>query len=577
MPITDTIAATLPMLTVLVVLPAVGALLLLIPALRTHGRKVALGVSIVELLAAGHTFVALFDWGSSARYQLVESYQWIPQLGVTWSLGVNALGAVMVILAIALVPLVLLAGWDEDTDANEGGAYAALVLLLESFMVLIFAAFDVIVFYIAFEAMLIPLYLMIGRFGHGPVEARKAAAMKFLLFSLAGGLAMLGGLVALWGLGGASVNSPEFFRLDMLSQATTGAPLALQMGVFISFMVAFAIKAPMVPVHTWLPDTAAVARPGTSVLLVGVLDKIGVFGMILLCVRLFPAAAAEAKWVLIIAAVVSIIWGGLAAIGQDDILRLVSYTSVSHFGFMVLGTFIGSAVAMTGAMFYMVAHGVSIAAMFLLSGWLARRGGTQDMREFSGVQRITPVLAGLWLVSGLASVALPFLSGFVPEYLVLMGTWSVSPVVAVCAATGVVIAALYLLLPYQRVFTGPPSDEKPISTMPDLNTREKSVMVPLVAAMVILGVVSAPLVSTLNALSQDSVTPLVSAAGGKGGAGQGADSAPSGAGTGADSAPSGAGAAQSGAPATTAPSGTGETPPSGATTPQSDSTEGSAQ
>lgn len=494
------VAADFPWLTLLVALPALGALLLaLIPPLRIgSGKGFALAVSLLELGTAVAAAVA-FDWDASASYQLVEAIPWIPQMGVSWALGVNALGMVMIILAVALVPLVLLAGWDEDESERDAGGYACLVLALEAFMVVIFAAFDVVVFYLAFEAMLIPLFLMIGRYGVGEALARRAAAMKFLLYSLAGGLVMLGGLVALWAL--APQHTETFFRLDTLSAISPTLASGVQMGVFVSFMVAFAIKAPMVPVHTWLPDTAAVARPGTSVLLVGVLDKIGTFGMIALCLRLFPDAAVEAKWVLCGLAVVSILWGGLAANGQDDIMRLVSYTSVSHFGFMVLGIFIGSQIALVGAMFYMVAHGVSIAAMFLLSGWLARRGGTQDMRAYSGMQRVTPFLAGLWLTSGLASIALPGLSGFVPEYLVLMGTWSINPVLAVFAVLGVIVAAMYVLMPYQRVFTGGPT--KGMDRLDDLGAREKSVMAPLVVAMVVLGIWSAPLVGALTPIASD--------------------------------------------------------------------------
>jgi len=405
----------------------------------------------------------------------------------------------MILLALALVPLVLIAGWDENEDR---GAYPALVLALQAFMVLIFAAFDLAVFYFAFEAMLIPLYFMIGRYGVGDEAARHKAAMKFLLYSLFGGLIMLGGVLFIWALGSSTQsNTVAFFRMDTLAALLPNLSASVQMVVFVSFMVAFAIKAPMVPVHTWLPDTAAVARPGTSVLLVGVLDKIGTFGMITMCLQLTPGASASAKWAMCVLAVISILWGGLSANGQNDIMRLVSYTSVSHFGFMVLGIFIGSEIALVGAMFYMVAHGVSIAAMFLLSGWLSRRGGTQDMRDYVGMQRVTPVLAGLWLMSGLASIALPGLSGFVPEYLVLMGTWTVSGPLALFAVLGVVIAAMYILMPYQRVFTGAPGKGK--EDLADLGARERGVMTPLVVAMLVLGIWSAPLVSALTPVAQD--------------------------------------------------------------------------
>ncbi len=494
------VAAAFPWLTLLVALPALGALLLwIVPGLRrSSGKGFALAVSILELGSAVAAALA-FDWSDAGTYQLFESVPWIPQMGVSWSLGVTALGLVMILLAVALVPLVLIAGWKDDENEADAGAYAALVLLLEAFMVVIFAAFDVVVFYIAFEAMLIPLYLMIGRYGVGDAGERRRAAMKFLLYSLAGGLVMLGGIVALW------ANAPErgetFFRLDTLSAVSPTLSSGIQMGVFVTFFIAFAIKAPMVPVHTWLPDTAAVARPGTSVLLVGVLDKIGTFGMITLCLRLFPDAAGESAMIICALAVLSILWGGLAANGQDDIMRLVSYTSVSHFGFMVLGIFIGTDIALVGAMFYMVAHGVSIAAMFLLSGWLSERGGTQDMNAYSGMQRVTPYLAGLWLTAGLASIALPGLSGFVPEYLVLMGTWEANILLAVLAVLGVVVAAVYVLRPYKRVFTGGPT--KGMDALPDLDLREKSVIAPLVAAMVVLGIWSAPLVGALTPIAQD--------------------------------------------------------------------------
>ena len=512
------VAANFPWLSVLVAVPAAGAALLgFVPPLRrAAGRVLALACALVELALGVAAAVTVFDWSAPATYQVYESHEWIPQMGITWSLGVNALGLVMILLALGLVPLVLIAGWNEE-EADDRGAYPALVLVLQAFMVVIFAAYDLVVFYVAFEAMLVPLYLMIGRYGTGEEAARHRAAMKFLLYSLFGGLVMLGGILFLWASASrAAAGASTFFRLDTLASTLPGAASSVQMVVFVTFMVAFAIKAPMVPVHTWLPDTAAVARPGTSVLLVGVLDKIGTFGMITLCLQLTPTASSHAKWVMCVLAVISIVWGGLAANGQNDIMRLVSYTSVSHFGFMVLGIFIGSNLALVGAMFYMVAHGVSIAAMFLLSGWLARRGGTQDMREYVGMQRVTPVLAGLWLVSGLASIALPGLSGFVPEYLVLMGTWTVNAPLALVAVIGVVIAAMYVLMPYQRVFTGAPGKGK--EELVDLGGRERGVMAPLVVAMLVLGIWSAPLVGALTPVADSFGHPATAPAAAEGSA-----------------------------------------------------------
>lgn len=499
------IPGSIPLLSVVVALPLIAAVLICLPGIRHAARQFALAFSLVELALVGAT-AAYFDWSQPAVYQLAESYNWIPMLGITWSLAVNALGLIMLLLLAALVPLVIVAGWKQDEDTPSG--YLAMMLTLESFMVAIFAAYDVVLFYIAFEAMLIPLYFMIGRYGIGSAEARAKASMKFLLFSLAGGLSMLGGLAFIWtGLG----QHPEnFFRYDFMTQFISGADLTAQMVVFVSFMIAFAIKAPMVPVHTWLPDTAAVARPGTSTLLVGVGDKIGTFGMIALVLPFVPQASAHAAVVMCVLAIVSILWGALAAIGQDDMMRLVSYTSVSHFGFMILGIFVGSSIAFTGAMVYMVAHGVSIAAMFLISGFLTERGANRDMRTYGGMQRVTPLLAGTWLVAGLASVALPGLSGFVPEYLVLMGTWSAKPAFAAFAVLGVVLAAVYLLLPYQRVFTGQPSPQR--QGLADLNCREKVVVAPLLIAMIVLGVWAAPLVSSLTPIADEGTALLTSGA-----------------------------------------------------------------
>ena len=493
-----TTSAAIPWLSILLAVPGVGGILIASFApLRVVGRWVALVISLVTA-ALAVMIAATMDWSASG-YHLVETLPWIPQLGISWALGVTQLSMAMILLAVLLVPIVILAAWKEDAghpdEGRVSGMYAALILILEMFMVMIFAARDVAVFYFAFEAMLIPLYFMIGRFG-GRDSHR--AAVKFLLYSLAGGLVMLGGVITIWA---TSDHSATVFLYEQLAQ--TQYPAGIEMAIFLTFFTAFAIKAPMVPVHTWLPDTAAAARPGTSVLLVGVLDKIGTYGMIALCLPMFPRASVVAAPVIIGFAVLSILYGGIAAIGSRDLMRLVSFTSVSHFGFMVVGIYIGSHLSLVGAMVYMVAHGVSIAAMFLISGFLTQRGGTREIAAYRGMQRVTPVLAGTWLIAGLASVALPGLSGFVPEYLVLMGTWSVNPAVAVLCVLGVVLAALYLLVPYQAIFTGPvPADA---ARFRDLGAREKTVVAPLLVAAVVLGVWSAPLVSALNPVADTAI------------------------------------------------------------------------
>ncbi|GAA4418153.1 NADH-quinone oxidoreductase subunit M [Georgenia halophila] len=490
--------AGMPWLTVLIVVPlAAAALLWLVPPLHRVARPYGIAVSLVEL-ALAVVMTTQFDTAAAGEIQLTEMAAWIPQLGVSYALGINGLGLAMVLLAVFLVPIVLLAAWREQEVVPDGQrverrqmGFVALVLALEAVVVGVFAARDVFLFYVLFEAMLVPVYFLVGGYG-GP--RRRTAALKFLLYSLAGGLIMLVGVVALYIVG---PGGEQGFLISNLVGSLETSVMGERL-LFLAFFIAFAIKAPMWPVHTWLPDTAQQAPAGASVLLVGVLDKVGTFGMIALCLPLFPAASEWAAPVIIGLALVSIIYGGLLAVGQRDIMRLIAFTSVSHFGFIVLGIFIRDQVALTGAMVYMVAHGVSTAALFLVSGFLTRRGGTQEIPAYGGLQKAVPVLAGTFLVSGLASIALPGLSGFVPEYLVLLGTFRVSVVAGVVAVLGVIIAAVYLLLPYQRIFTGPTRDG--LADLPDLGLRERWVMAPLVVAMLALGLYPGPVV--------DAVTPV---------------------------------------------------------------------
>ncbi|WP_454296155.1 NADH-quinone oxidoreductase subunit M [Salana multivorans] len=505
--------STIPWITAAIALPiAAAALLWFVPALHKVARAYGLIVSLVVVaLAIGAAMQ--FDTTRASEIQLTQTVSWIPAMGVSYAVGVNGLGLVMILLAVALVPIVIGADWrvvPEDADGaytdRRRATFIALLLSLTGLMVAVFAARDLFLFYVVFEVMLLPVYFLIGMFG-GP--NRRAAAVKFLLYSLAGGLVMLAGVVVLFlqGPGG-----PEGFLVDNLVGAVTDTNL--ERWLFVAFFLAFAVKAPMWPVHTWLPDATAQATPGTSTLLVGVLDKVGTFGMLALCLPLFPNASRWAAPVIIVLALVSLIYGALVALGQQDLMRFIAFTSVSHFGFIVLGIFIGSEVAMTGAMFYMLAHGLSIAALFLLGGYLTERSlqgeatspQARRIGAWGGMQKVTPVLAGLFLVAGLASVALPGLSGFVGEYLVLIGSFPVSITAGVVATLGVVLAAIYFLLVYQRIFTGQPSEElaeaKESGSLTDLSGRERWAMVPVVAAMLILGFVPGPVLELLTPISQ---------------------------------------------------------------------------
>lgn len=505
------LTADVPWLTLLIVWPLVGALLLwALPGratatgttgARRRSRELALGFALVEVALAVGAFLA-FDTSASAVHQLSETHRWIPQLGVSYAVGVDGVGLALVLLSVVLVPLVILAAWREQGSGAEPTDrlrhYLALVLVLTSFMVAVFAARDVFLFYVLFEAMLIPVYFMIGAFG-GP--QRRYAAVKFLLFSLAGGLIMLVGVIVLYlhGPGGE-----QGFLTDNL----VGADLStgMERWLFLAFFVAFAIKAPMFPVHTWLPDAAEQAPAGTSTLLVGVLDKVGTFGMLTLCLPLFPEASRWAAPVVIALAVVSIFYGALLAIGQQDLFRLVAYTSVSHFGFIVLGIFAFTSTAVSGSSFYMVNHGLSTGALFLLVGFLASRRGSARIDAFGGMQRVTPVLAGTFLVVGLSALSLPGLSTFVSEFLVVVGTFAAHRAAAVVAVVAVVLAAIYVLWTYQRVFTGPVRDE--LAATPDIGARERWVVGPLIAIMLVLGFYPQPALDLVSEPATSTVTEL---------------------------------------------------------------------
>ena len=450
-------------------------------------RVVALGTSLLTL-AVTIAMTLQFDTARAGQFQFAEKVHWIRQLGVSYALGVDGIGLTMVLLSTVLVPICVLAGWNAVSDSRSAHFFA-LTLLLETFMIGVFAARDVFLFYVFFEAMLIPVYFLIGLYGGAN---RRYAAVKFLLYSLLGGLVMLVAVIAVYfqGPGGA-----EGFLTDNLTGLEFSSTTAERL-LFAGFFFAFAVKAPMWPVHTWLPDAAAEAPPGVAVLLVGVLDTVGTFGMITLCLPLVPDASKWAGPVVLALAVVSVLYGALLAIGQSDLKRLIAYTSVSHFGFIVLGIFAMTSTGQSGAMLYMVNHGFSTAALFLIAGMLIVRRGSAQIADYGGLQRVTPVLAGSFLVAGLSSLALPGLSSFVSEFLVLAGTYLRYPAVAIVATLGIILAALYILLTYQRMFTGPIRD---FSTgWRDLSAREVAVVAPLIAVIIALGFYPKPVLEVLN-------------------------------------------------------------------------------
>jgi NADH-quinone oxidoreductase subunit M len=481
-----------PWLTTLGALPLLGSVVV---AALPRGREllakqVALGVSLV-VFALTLVMATRFTAGSTQQFQFVEHHPWISSFGVSYSVGVDGIALVLIAMATILVPIVILAGWHEaDGAKGQVKTFFALILVLETMIIGVFAATDVFLFYVFFEAMLIPVYFLIGSFGGAQ---RSYAAVKFLLYSLLGGLLMLAALIGLYVVSVHQRGTGTFEYAQLLGMHITPST---EKWLFLGFFAAFAIKAPLWPFHTWLPDAAAESTPGTAVLLVGVLDKVGTFGMIRLCLPLFPNASKYFTPVILVLAVVGILYGALVAIGQTDMMRLVAYTSLSHFGFITLGIFAMTSQGQAGSTLYMVNHGFSTAGLFIVGGFLVSRRGSRLIADYGGVQRVAPLLAGTFLVMGLATLSLPGLSSFVSEFLVLVGTYTRYPAYAVLATLGIVLAAIYVLFWYQRVATGPATEK--VKGFRDLGGREMLAVVPLVALIVAVGFFPKPLLDVIN-------------------------------------------------------------------------------
>lgn len=471
-------------------LPLVGtAVIAVLPkSSEKAAKQTALTTTLAVTLATIFTVIRFER--DNVGLQFVEKYQWIPSFGINYAIGVDAIALVLILMSTLLAPVVVLAGWNEA----HGGRYSVktfymLILVLETMMIGVFAATDIFLFYVIFEAMLIPVYFLIGGYGTGE---RAAAAVKFLIYSLVGGLLMLASIIALYVMsgdqGGHTFDLQELSKLQMSS--------TIQNLLFLGFFIAFAIKAPVWPFHTWLPDAAASATPGTSVLLLGVLDKVGTFGMIRYCLTLFPEASKTFTPLIMVLAVVSIMYGAFLAIGQKDIKRLIAFTSISHFGFITMGIFAMTSQGQSGAILYMFNHGFSTAALFLVAGWMISRRGSSIISDFGGLQRVTPLMAWSFFIAGMSSLALPGLSSFVSEFLVLVGTFTRYPVHAIIATFGIVLAALYILIPVQKALHGPttPGNEG----LTDLNIREKLAIAPVIAIIVALGFYPAPLLKVIN-------------------------------------------------------------------------------
>ncbi|NKI45044.1 NADH-quinone oxidoreductase subunit M [Streptomyces physcomitrii] len=498
-----------PLLTATAALPALGAVATAaVPAgKRNAAKSLALLVSLATLGLAVAVLVR-FD-PDGGRYQLTESHSWIKDFGVRYELGVDGIGVALLALTALLIPFIILAGW-HDADPLETSSsrwrptqgFFALILAVEAMVILSFEATDVFLFYIFFEAMLIPMYFLIGGFGdraHPHQDEKTAAAqrsyaaVKFLLYNLVGGLIMLAAVIGLYTVAGS-------FSLTEIAEARADGSLDMatstERWLFLGFFFAFAVKAPLWPLHTWLPNAMGESTAPVAVLITAVVDKVGTFAMLRFCLQLFPEASKWATPAILVLAVISIVYGALLAVGQRDIKRLVAYASISHFGFIILGIFAMTSQGQSGATLYMVNHGISTAALMLVAGFLISRRGSRLIADYGGVQKTAPLLAGTFLIGSLATLSLPGLAPFISEFLVLVGTFSRYPAIGIIATFGIVLAALYSLVLYQRTMTGPVKPE--LAKIPDLRVRELAVVVPLIALLVFLGVYPKPLTELVD-------------------------------------------------------------------------------
>ena len=470
-----------PILTSLIALPIVGSLLLFLVGdeERNEGvlRRIALVVSVL-VFAETLLVWAAFD-AASAEFQFVERYAWIPSFGISYAVGVDGISLLLLVLTGFLTPLALLSSWESVHKKTR--AFCMCVLLLESAMIGVFVSLDLFLFYVFWDAMLIPMYFLIGIWGY---ERRVYAAVKFILFTMAGSVLMLLAIVGLAWLHNGATGRYSFDLLDLYAIAV---PPNFQFWFFLAFTLAFAIKVPLVPFHTWLPDAHVEAPTAGSVILAGVLLKMGTYGLVRFAFPLFPMAATFFAPYLATLAVAGIIYGALVAMVQPDMRKLVAYSSVSHLGFVVLGIAAMNMQGVQGAVYQMLNHGVSTGGLFLIVGMLSDRRHTRAIAEFGGLKAVAPRLVAVFLIVTLSSIGLPGLNGFVGEFLILLGAFTWDPRFAAVAATGVILSAVYMLWMFQRVNYGPVTNEKN-AALADLQPREWAVLLPIVVLVVLMGV-----------------------------------------------------------------------------------------
>ncbi len=480
------------MLSALVILPVLFAVAVaLVPARHAPAAR-WLGVAGATLVGVLSVVVLVrFDVGDGG-FQMVVDRSWISELGVSWHLGIDGISLFLVVLTGLLFPLVM-AGVKPEGSAgqHDARAYTAWMLLLEAGCLGAFLALDLFVFFVMFEVVLVPMYFLIGGWGHG--DSSKAAT-KFFLFTMTGSAFLLVGIVAVAFLNQQATGTLTF---DLVTLADSQS-LATTTGrwLFLAFAAAFAVKTPVFPLHTWLPDAHTQAPTAASVILAGVMLKLGTYGFLRFGIFLFPEAANYFAPLLVTLGVIGIVYAAVVATMQPDLKRLIAYSSVAHLGFIVLGLFAFTGQSVTGGVIQMVNHGVSTGVLFLIVGMIYERRHTREIAKLGGLQKSAPVMAVCFTIAMFSSIGLPGLNGFVGEFLVLIGSFSTRRWWTIVATTGVILAALYLLWAYQRVFHGTPEGDN--ATMPDVTRREGLVLVPLLACIVVMGIYPRPVLDRIE-------------------------------------------------------------------------------
>ena len=474
--------AEFPTLSLLVLLPLVAAGVLALVPRRHESLILPLSVAL-STLPLGVALFGLWEFESGeAGFQFTQQVSWSEPLGISWSVGIDGISLLLVVLTAVLFPISLLASASIRDNLKM---YMVTMMVLESGLLGVFLSLDLIVFFVFFELTLIPMYLLIGMWGS---ERRIYAAIKFVLYTALGSGLLLAGIIFLAVTGGDRLGGTTFdFRQLMTIELSHGT----QMWLFLAFGAAFAIKVPLFPFHTWLPDAHTEAPTAASVLLAGVLLKLGTYGLLRFNLTLFPDATVTlAPWLAGLA-VVGIIYGAVVAIVQPDVKRLVAYSSVSHLGFVVLGIFALTSQGLQGGVIQMVNHGLTTGALFLLVGMIYDRRHTREISDYGGLAKVMPLFAGFFLFTAFASIGLPGLNGFIGEFKVLLGSYITLPGHAIVAAFGVVLAAVYLLWAYERMFTGPVTHREN-EKLSDLNAREIVILVPIGLLVVLLGIYPKP-------------------------------------------------------------------------------------